>query len=228
MLLLEHINKTYTVPGKQQVPVLHIPHFQMSAQEKVALVGPSGSGKSTLLHIIAGILRPTSGTVRLLDKQLNTLSEAECDRFRAQHIGYVFQSFNLLPGFTAMENVLAALRFGRTIPPKEHKNRAAEMLSHVGLEHRFHHKPGQLSNGEQQRVSIARALANRPALVLADEPTASLDYANAEHVFTLLADACRMNNAALLLCSHDLELAGKMDRMVNIRDLSQTASGRVE
>ncbi|MEK3917043.1 ABC transporter ATP-binding protein [Paenibacillus sp. FSL H7-0331] len=226
MLLLEHVDKSYIIPGRQHVPVLHIPYFQMSPQEKVALVGPSGSGKSTLLHMIAGILRPTSGTIRLLDKQLDSLRESELDRFRAKHIGYVFQSFNLLPGFTAMENVLAAMRFGQVIPPKLHKERAADMLDQVGLSHRLHHKSGQLSNGEQQRVSIARALVNNPALVLADEPTASLDYANAEQVAALLNEACRSHGAALLLCSHDLELAGTMDRIINIRELSQTAAGR--
>ncbi|SFL82106.1 putative ABC transport system ATP-binding protein [Paenibacillus sp. 1_12] len=227
MLLLENVDKSYTIPGRQHVPVLHIPRFQMSSQEKVALVGPSGSGKSTLLHMIAGILRPTSGTIRLLDRQLESLSESELDRFRAKHVGYVFQSFNLLPGFTAMENVLAAMRFGQILPSKKHKERAAEMLDQVGLGHRLHHKSGQLSNGEQQRVSIARALVNQPALVLADEPTASLDYANAEQVAALLNDTCSSHGAALLLCSHDLELARTMDRIVHIRDLSQITTGRV-
>ncbi|MDO3679060.1 ABC transporter ATP-binding protein [Paenibacillus ehimensis] len=220
MLHAKNLSKSYPLPGKRQVNVLNIAHFAMQAGERVALVGPSGSGKSTLLQLIAGILRPTSGTIRLLDRQLERLSEAELDRFRAQHIGFVFQSFNLLPGFTALENVLAAMQFGKTVPPKAQKQRASELLAQVGLEHRLHHKPGQLSGGEQQRVSIARALANRPALVLADEPTASLDHANAEQVFSLLAEACEQNGTALLLCTHDPELAGRLDRVVSLRELS--------
>jgi ABC-type lipoprotein export system ATPase subunit len=220
MLHIENLTKSYPLPGKQQVDVLSIAGFHMEAGEKAALVGPSGSGKSTLLHIIAGIVRASSGSVKLLDKQLNGLSEAELDRFRARHIGYVFQSFNLLPSFTAIENVFAAMQFGKAIAHKDQRKRADELLSQVGLAHRLHHKPSQLSSGEQQRVSIARALANRPALVLADEPTASLDAGNAAQVFSLLVDACEQHNAALLLCSHDLELAGRLDRMVNIRELS--------
>ncbi|MFM1651671.1 ABC transporter ATP-binding protein [Brevibacillus sp. B_LB10_24] len=225
MLEIANLTKSYQLPGKEQIHVLNIARFHMNAQERVALVGPSGSGKSTLLNIIAGILRPTSGQIHLLDQQLERLPEAKLDRFRARHIGYVFQSFHLLPGYTVVENVLTAMRFGKTIPPKEQRQRAVELLSQVGLAHRLYHKPGQLSTGEQQRVSIARALANRPALVLADEPTASLDRDNAAQVFALLMETCRSNNAALLLCSHDLELAGRLDRMIHIRDLSTAETG---
>ncbi|MFC5701678.1 ABC transporter ATP-binding protein [Cohnella faecalis] len=222
MLQLENVVKSYTVEGKRQVRVLDIRSFGMAAGEKAALVGPSGSGKSTLLHLLSGIIRPTEGTIRLLDRRLETLAEAELDRFRACHIGYVFQSFNLLPGFTAIENVLAAMQFGSSaLTGKEKKERAAELLDQVGLGHRLRHRPAQLSQGEQQRVSIARALANRPALVLADEPTASLDAANAGNVFELLANACKEEGAALLLCTHDSELAGRMDRIVRIRELSR-------
>jgi len=220
MLQIDRLTKLYTMEGGQKVRVLNIRHFAMPAGEKTALVGPSGSGKSTLLHLISGILRPTEGTIQLLNRPLDRLREAELDRFRAKHIGYVFQSFNLLPGFTALENVLAAMQFGPALTRKERKARAVELLGQVGLGHRLHHRSGQLSHGEQQRVSIARALANRPALVLADEPTASLDSANAQQVFSLLTDACRDEGAALLLCTHDMELAGKLDRMVHIRDLS--------
>lgn len=221
MLQIENVVKCYSVEGKRQVRVLDIRSFGMEAGEKAALVGPSGSGKSTLLHLLSGIVRPTEGTIRLLDRRLETLSEAELDRFRARHIGYVFQSFNLLPGFTAIENVLAAMQFGSgALSGKEKKERAAELLGQVGLGHRLQHRPAQLSQGEQQRVSIARALANRPALVLADEPTASLDAANADKVFDLLMGACKEEGAALLLCTHDSELAGRTDRIVRIRELS--------
>lgn len=220
MLDLEHVTKSYRLPGNEFVDVLSIESFRMDAGERVALIGPSGSGKSTLLNIIAGIIRPTAGTIRILEQQLDQLPEPELDRFRARHIGYVFQSFNLLPGFTALENVLAAMRFGGIVPRREQKQRASELLAQVGLEHRLHHKPSQLSSGEQQRVSIARALANRPSLVLADEPTASLDVHHASQVFSLLVEVCRANGAALLLCTHDLELAGRLERIVNLRDIS--------
>jgi ABC-type lipoprotein export system ATPase subunit len=220
MLQIDNLVKSYKVEGGQKVTVLDIRHFAMQAGEKATLVGPSGSGKSTLLQMISGILRPTEGRIQLQGLQLDQLGEAELDRFRAQHIGYVFQSFNLLPGFTALENVLVAMRFGSALPRKERRARAIDLLSQVGLGHRLHHRSGQLSHGEQQRVSIARALANRPVLVLADEPTASLDSDNARQVFNLLTEACRDQGAALLLCTHDMELAGQLDRMVHIRDLS--------
>ncbi|WP_040951688.1 ABC transporter ATP-binding protein [Gorillibacterium massiliense] len=219
MLHISNLSKIYPLPGRKTAEALRIANFNMGDREKVALVGPSGSGKSTLLHLIAGILRPTTGSIRLLDHQLETMGEAELDRFRASRIGYVFQSFNLIPGLSALENVTAAMSFGRVIPARERKARAATLLDQVGLSHRLQHKPAQLSSGEQQRVSIARALANRPALVLADEPTASLDYDNAQQVFILLTEACQLHGAGLLLCTHDLDIAGKLDRIVRIRDL---------
>lgn len=227
MLELERLTKSYRLSGNQSVDVLSIDRFRMDAEEQVALTGPSGSGKSTLLNLIAGIIRPTGGTIRILEQQLGELPEPALDRFRARHIGYVFQSFNLLPAFTALENVLAAMQFGRVIPRQEQKKRAAELLAQVGLEHRLHHKPGQLSSGEQQRVSIARALANRPSLVLADEPTASLDVHNAAQVFSLLVEVCRANRAALLLCTHDLDMAGRLERIVNLREISDIGKREV-
>ncbi|MBB6634846.1 ABC transporter ATP-binding protein [Cohnella thailandensis] len=225
MLLIEELVKSYPMKGGQAVKVLEAERFEMKPGEKVAIVGPSGSGKSTLLHLISGVLRPTSGSIQLLGHELGALSEAELDRFRAKHIGYVFQSFNLLPGFSALENVQAAMGFGRKIPARERKARAAELLGRVGLGHRLNHRSHQLSQGEQQRVSIARALANRPAIVLADEPTASLDGANARQVYELLAEACGSEGAALLLSTHDMELAKRLDRVVPIRKL---APGRRE
>jgi ABC-type lipoprotein export system ATPase subunit len=220
MLIVDRLKKSYILPGNQEITVLNINHFQMNNHEKVGLVGPSGSGKSTFLNIIAGIVRPTTGIIFMMNTQIDQLPEAKLDHYRARQVGYVFQNFNLLSGYTALENVLIAMQFGNVISRNERRKKAIELLSQVGLDQRLHHKSGQLSNGEQQRVAIARALANRPSLVLADEPTASLDYHNAQQVSALLADACRVNGAALLLCTHDLELANKMDRIVNIRDLS--------
>lgn len=227
MLLIEQLTKSYPLPGNRQVDVLNIPLLRLAAGEKAALVGPSGSGKSTLLLLIAGIARPSGGSIRVNGTQLELLGEAALDRFRAQQIGFVFQSFNLLPGFSAQENVLAAMQFGRVIPPAERRARAARLLTQVGLGHRLHHKPGQLSSGEQQRVAIARALANRPTLVLADEPTASLDRANTEHVFALLSDVCREHGAGLLLSTHDPELAGRLERIIHLRDMSAAEAKEV-
>ncbi|MFD0673160.1 ABC transporter ATP-binding protein [Cohnella sp. GCM10027633] len=222
MLLLENVVKSYPSEGKQSFRVLDVRRFGMKAGERAALVGPSGSGKSTLLHLIAGIVRPTEGAIRVLDRQLEAMGESELDRFRARHIGYVFQNFNLLPGFTAAENVLAAMRFGSaSLSGKEKRERASRLLEQVGLGHRLRHRPSQLSQGEQQRVAIARALANRPSLVLADEPTASLDAANAVLVFELLARVCSEEGAALLLSTHDMELAAKTGRIVHVRDLAR-------
>jgi len=221
MLEIDRLVKSYPQQGGDPLRVLSIRRFAMAAGERTALTGPSGSGKSTLLHLIAGILRPTEGTIRMLGKTLERTGESELDRFRASHIGYVFQSFNLLPAFTALENVLVAMRFGTSLSRSDRKGRAIELLTKVGLGNRLHHRPSQLSQGEQQRVSIARALANRPSLVLADEPTASLDLANAMRVFELLTHACEEAGAALLLCTHDLELAGRMDRQVQMRELSE-------
>ncbi|WP_248925795.1 ABC transporter ATP-binding protein [Paenibacillus hamazuiensis] len=228
MLVLDKVTKSFAISASERIEVVSVDYFEMQRGEKAALVGPSGSGKSTLLHLIAGLFRPTSGSIRLLDKPVHGMKEAELDRFRAQHIGYVFQSFNLLSGFSALDNVLAAMKFGNVVPRKEQKERAAELLAQVGLGHRLDHKPSQLSGGEQQRVSIARALANSPALVLADEPTASLDADNAAQVFSLLVDACRSGGTALLMCTHDPELAGQLDKTINIRDLSFTGKSGVQ
>ncbi len=172
MLLLKDVKKSFVEPDGTPLPILDIAEFRVAAGEQMVLVGRSGCGKTTLLHVIAGISRPDSGKVRIDDWDITLMSEAECDRFRAEHIGYVFQTFNLLRGFSALENVLLAMRFtGR----RADRARARQLLERVGLGHRMTHKPAMLSVGEQQRVAVARALANRPKLLLADEPTANVD-----------------------------------------------------
>lgn len=213
MLIVNQVTKTY--PGEnKEMTVLQMDRFEMRRNEKVALIGPSGCGKSTFLNIVAGLNRPTAGTVKLLDTDIWDLSASAMDRFRARNIGYVHQNFNLIPGFTALENVLLAMQFGNAHPKKDRKEKAKSLLATVGLEHRWGHKPEQLSNGEQQRVAIARALSNAPALVLADEPTASLDQENAALVMSLLLRVCDRHQAALLLVSHDMSIAEKMERTV--------------
>jgi ABC-type antimicrobial peptide transport system, ATPase component len=227
MLQALGLRKDYPLASGEAITVLTLEHFEMTAREKAALIGPSGSGKSTLLNVISGMIRPTSGSVQLHGTDITQLSEARMDAFRAQHIGYVFQSFHLVPGFSAVENVILAMQFSNVIPHRERKRRGEELLDMVGLSHRLRHRPEQLSSGEQQRVSIARALANRPSLVLADEPTASLDYHNAQLVLQLLSGVCQESGAALLLCTHDLAIAESMDRMIALKHKPEASVGSV-
>ncbi len=177
------------------------------------LQGESGCGKTTFLHLIAGILKPDAGTIRLAGVEMSALREPARDRLRATTIGYIFQVFNLLQGYTCLENVLLGMSFG----PGTDRGFAEALLKRVGLENRLHHYPRQLSTGQQQRVAVARALANRPKLVLADEPTGNLDHKNARESLTLIREACRENGAALLLVSHD---AGVLAQFENVRDFS--------
>ncbi|KJR96621.1 MAG: ABC transporter ATP-binding protein [Peptococcaceae bacterium BRH_c4a] len=203
MIQVKNLEKWYQGPGGTRVLALSAPLLDLGAGEEMALSGPSGSGKTTLLHILAGLLLPGSGQVRVCGHDLRRMTEAARDRFRSAFIGYVFQRFNLLPGLSALENVMAAMAFGNAVPPLGRTQRAAELLALVGLEHRLRHRPGQLSSGEQQRVAVARSLANRPSLVLADEPTASLDTVNSRLVLKLLRELCHQHGSALLVASHD-------------------------
>lgn len=209
--------KSYAMPDGDTLPILNIPKWEVTTGEQVVLVGASGCGKTTLLHIIAGILRPTSGHVFIDGWDTPLLSEAERDSFRAVRIGYVFQTFNLLPGFSAIENVLLGMTFASN---RTDKKRARQLLERVGLGHRFHHKPGQMSVGEQQRVSVARALANKPRLVLADEPTANIDVGNQQHVIDMLRQTCAEENVALILVTHAPEVANQFDRIDKLTEVN--------
>jgi putative ABC transport system ATP-binding protein len=221
MLKLVDIKKTYTQPDGSSVPILDVPSFEMSAGEQVALIGPSGCGKTTLLHTIAGIIKPDSGTVTLDGVELTRYTEAARDRIRADKIGYVFQTFNLLPAFSALENVVLGMSFGKR---PASKTRATELLDQVGLGHRVHNKPPAMSVGEQQRVAVARALANRPALLLADEPTANVDPANQRAIVQLIRDRCREENVALLMVTHSMEVADQFDRVDQLAELNRVVA----
>lgn len=222
MLELNDIVKSYrSAETGRDIDILQIEKLTIQPKEKVSLIGPSGSGKSTLLNIIAGIIRPTSGSIQLSGQQLIGLSDKQWDAIRTKQIGYVFQSFYLLPGFSALENVLLAMQFAGTLRGKAREERAKQLLRRVGLESRMHHRPHQLSNGEQQRVAIARAIANEPALVLADEPTANLDTATASLMIELLTEICAEQGAALLLSTHDHSLIPYTDRTLRL------AGGRI-
>lgn len=218
VLDLQAVRKTYREPDGTPLPILNLPRFQMLPGEQVVLMGRSGSGKSTLLHIIAGIARPDAGKVIVDGTDITTLSEAARDLFRARKIGYVFQTFNLLQGFSALENVLLGMSFGGQ---RADRDRAAELLRRVGLGERMHHLPSALSVGEQQRVAVARALANRPRLLLADEPTASVDTHHQQQIIELLQNTCREEEVALLLVTHSPEVAEQFQRVEDLEELNQ-------
>ena len=202
-IVIQHVRHTFASPGLPPTPVLHaIPELSLRPGEQILLRGISGSGKTTLFNILAGLLRPTAGEVIIDGQPLYVLSEAQRDKFRAQRIGYVFQQHHLLPMLTAEENVMMPLAFGG-IALAERRGRATELLTAVGLSAHAHHRPAQLSTGQRLRVAVARALAARPRLVLADEPTAALDAATSEQVLELLTTTCRAQQAILVVASHD-------------------------
>jgi len=214
------LKKQYVGPDGSVVPVIDVDSFDLADGEQMALVGSSGSGKTTLLHLIAGILTPDSGQILFGSTDLTRLSEAHRDVFRGQNIGYIFQTHHLLPGFTAMENVLLGMTFGGSAHDPAWAKR---LLDEVGLSERLHYKPNKLSVGQQQRVAIARALANRPKLVLADEPTGSLDSVNAQQALDLIRKLCTEVGASLLLVSHDPLITKQMPRAVVLAELNRAA-----
>jgi len=221
MLRLNDVKKSFTEPDGTRLPVLDIPSFQVAAAEQMVLVGRSGCGKTTLLHVIAGISRADSGVVEVNGCDLAKLPEAGRDRFRADNIGYVFQTFNLLAGFSALENVLLGMSFARG---KASVERAAALLQRVGLSHRLTHKPAMLSVGEQQRVAVARALANRPKLLLADEPTANVDSRNQQQIIDLVRETCVEEQVALVLVTHTAEVAEQFDRVERLDEFNQAVA----
>jgi putative ABC transport system ATP-binding protein len=217
MLQLSQVKKSFLDPSGERLPILDIPDFAVAAGEQVVMVGRSGCGKTTLLHTIAGISRPDGGSITIDGTDIAKLSEMRRDRFRAIKLGYVFQTFNLLPAFSALENVTLGMNFGgREIDT----NWAKQLLDRVGLSHRLHHKPAHLSVGEQQRVAVARALANRPKLILADEPTANVDTRNQQQVIDLIRNNCRNDNIALVLVTHTPEVAQQFERVVNLEQIN--------
>ena len=215
VLSLRDVRKSYREAAGHRLDVIQVGQFTLTAGEQTALVGASGSGKSTLLNLIAGILLPDAGAICVNGTEITRLPEAQRDRFRAGNIGYVFQSFNLLQGFTALENV----QLGQMFTGGGNRERAAQLLEAVGLKNRRHHKPRALSVGEQQRVAIARALVNAPALVLADEPTGSLDGKNGTAVLELLRQVCTEGRHTLLMVTHDPAVMRHFDRVVTLEEL---------
>jgi len=224
VIRLENVRKSFSMPGGERTEILDVPGFVLAAGEQAALEGSSGSGKSTLLHVISGIMRPDSGRVEVAGTDITKLPEGRRDLLRADTLGLVFQQFNLLPGFTALENVLVAMSFGSRPPDRA---RASALLEAVGLSHRLHHKPAELSIGQQQRVAVARALANRPRAVLADEPTASVDAAHKQQVVDLLKNSCTEQGVALLVVTHDPEVARQFPRRLKLEEFNRACRQKV-
>ncbi len=220
LLELKNIEKKYYTPsGKVPVTILNNISLQVEQGEAIAVVGPSGSGKSTLLNIIGALDKPTSGSVNFNGKNLATMNENELANIRNMEIGFIFQLHHLLPQCTVLENVLIP-----TIPQKkkknnkEFRNRAKILLGKVGLENHFDYFPARLSSGEQQRVAVVRALINQPRLVLADEPTGSLDQTSADNLGQILIDLNKAENVTLIVVTHSLDLAERMNTVYNLQN----------
>lgn len=223
-LLIEQLRQSYRLPDGGRVNILDIERYELAPAEQAVLLGSSGCGKTTLLNVIAGLRTPDSGRVLIDGVDVTSLSEPARDRFRAERIGFIFQTFNLLPAFTALENVLLGMAFGRG---GVDKSRAKELLDRVGLSHRLNNKPGALSVGERQRVAVARALANRPKLILADEPTANVDAANQQNLLNLIREACQEHDISLLMVTHAPRVAEQFDRVDELSVFNRAATSHL-
>jgi putative ABC transport system ATP-binding protein len=213
ILSVDQVSKVYQ-SGSRKLTVLDHVNFQVAPGESIAIVGPSGSGKTTLLGLCAGLDKATTGSISLNGQRMENLSEDERAALRNQHVGFIFQNFQLLPTLTALENVMVPLELKKR---KDAKGKAMELLTQVGLGDRAGHYPSQLSGGEQQRVSIARAFANEPKILFADEPTGNLDTETGEMIEDLIFNLNKALGTTLILVTHDIGLAGRTNRIIQIK-----------
>lgn len=210
---------SYSWPGAQH-PTLEIDSWQLAEAERVFLYGPSGSGKSTLLNLLAGILQPQQGSVKLLDTNITSMGTRARDSFRARHMGFIFQQFNLLPYLTVETNIQLAAHFGRS-PEKPSHYSINELMQQLSLAPELLHKQaGQLSVGQQQRVAVVRALINHPQIIIADEPTSALDSDSRDSFIDVLLDCASVNQSSVIFVSHDQSLARHFDHSININDIN--------
>lgn len=213
----QNISKSFT-DGKTTVEVIRDLSLQVKTGEFISIVGSSGSGKSTLLHVLGGLDRPTTGQVCINGRRFDNLGEAERGYIRNEHLGFVYQFHHLLPEFSALENVAMPLMLRKGVNFKEVKQQAEYLLERVGLSHRLTHTPGELSGGERQRVALARALVTKPKLMMADEPTGNLDRKTAVKIFELLSELRQEFNMAMLIVTHDEQLAKSADAVLHMQD----------
>lgn len=225
-VVLQQVRKCYPRGQEPPLTVLELPALTIAAGSYTVIKGPSGSGKTTLLNLIAGLTLPTAGQIFVDGTEVAALPEAQRDRFRAARLGYIFQTFNLLASFTALEQVLLAMHFAATVPRQLQRRQAAELLAQLGLQARLTHRPAQLSRGEQQRVAIARALANNPPVLLADEPCASLDPATAAVVLQVLRDVCQERQTTVVIVAHDTAALVGADVTLDMRQLNQACAAQ--
>lgn len=217
MLKVSNVSKRFS-SGDTKVVAIRQVNFEVPQGKFASIIGKSGSGKSTLLSLVGALDKPTTGQIVVDGRDIVKLRDGQLNKYRRQKIGFVFQSYNLVPNLTAHENVMLPMEFAG-MPKHERRTRAAELLQQVGLDaDKQKRKPGRLSGGEQQRVAIARALANRPALILADEPTGNLDSSTGKMIFDLLHSLARSQNTTILAVTHDLSIAGKTDMTFQLQD----------
>jgi lipoprotein-releasing system ATP-binding protein len=216
MIKVSHLCKNFGI-AKNTVHVLRDINLEIEIGERIGIVGSSGTGKTTLMHILGTLDRPTSGQVEVDGRDVFSMTTTEIDTFRNREIGFVFQFNQLLPEFSAFENVMMPTLIAR-LPGPEARERAAELLDEVGLSHRLHHKPGQLSGGEQQRVAIARALVMQPRFLLADEPTGNLDSGTSDAIYNLFQRLHTSRELTMIIVTHNDQLASRLDRVVKMED----------
>lgn len=220
MIKLKDVEMKYNDNGTE-ILALKIKNLELKEKKKIAFVGASGSGKTTLFNLISGMIVPTNGTVEVNDVELTSLTEVERDLFRANHIGYIFQDFNLFNEFTVLQNVILPLSFSKSYNKKEMNEIALDVLKHVGIEDKINQKVKTLSGGEKQRVAIARSIANTPDIILADEPTGNLDYKNGEKIMELLTNIAREKEATLIVITHNNSQLDMFDEIVDVEKINE-------